>query len=208
MELLGITCACKRAIAGRSVKYRCKLELAHNEVRFNNAFDLNRNVMKIITSPAGPLELMVGNPGTSPAHLSASLLSPSSFRASDTRARTSEATTTTKTKATTTTTRTNLSKVLAQNTQRRRGSRACFGCFVLQRQTPRRWSVHHRDDLFCAPPWKMTGAHVPILSFFRISRESSRRNIFGHFRCVCALYSLYSSRIREPGFHNVTFGNY
>ncbi|TGZ32401.1 hypothetical protein DBV15_06844 [Temnothorax longispinosus] len=72
MELLGITCACKRAIAGRSVKYRCKLELAHNEARFNNAFDLNRNVMKIITSPAGPLELMVGIPGTSPAHLSAS----------------------------------------------------------------------------------------------------------------------------------------
>lgn len=29
------------AIAGRSVKYRCKLELAHNEARFNNAFDLN-----------------------------------------------------------------------------------------------------------------------------------------------------------------------
>lgn len=72
MELLGITCACKRAIAGRSVKYRCKLELAHNEARFNNAFDLNWNVMKIITSPTGPLELMVGIPGTSPAHLSTS----------------------------------------------------------------------------------------------------------------------------------------
>jgi len=78
MELLGITCACKRTIAGRSVKYRCKLELAHNEARFNNAFDLNRNVMKIITSPAGPLELMVGIPGTSPAHLSSFLLSLSS----------------------------------------------------------------------------------------------------------------------------------
>jgi len=32
------------------VKYRCKLELAHNEVWFNNAFDLNQDVMKIITS--------------------------------------------------------------------------------------------------------------------------------------------------------------
>jgi len=32
------------------VKYRCKLELAHNEARFNNAFDLNQDVMKIITS--------------------------------------------------------------------------------------------------------------------------------------------------------------
>ena len=40
--------------AARLVKYRCKLERAHNEAPFNNAFDLNRNVMKIITSLARP----------------------------------------------------------------------------------------------------------------------------------------------------------
>lgn len=39
---------------GWLVKYRCKLERAHNEEPFNNAFDLNRNVMKIITSLARP----------------------------------------------------------------------------------------------------------------------------------------------------------
>lgn len=39
---------------GWLVKYRCKLEQAHNEEPFNNAFDLNRNVMKIITSLARP----------------------------------------------------------------------------------------------------------------------------------------------------------
>lgn len=38
----------------RPVKYRCKLERAHNEEPFNNAFDLNRNVMKIITSLPRP----------------------------------------------------------------------------------------------------------------------------------------------------------
>lgn len=34
------------------VKYSWKLERSDNEARFNNAFDLNRNVMKIITSDA------------------------------------------------------------------------------------------------------------------------------------------------------------
>lgn len=41
-------------VESRVVKYRCKLERAHNEEPFNNAFDLNRNVMKIITSLARP----------------------------------------------------------------------------------------------------------------------------------------------------------
>lgn len=35
---------------------------------------------------------------------------------------------------------------------------ACLDCFVLRRQTLRRWSVHHRDDLFYAPSHKMTDA--------------------------------------------------
>ncbi|KOC65658.1 hypothetical protein WH47_00682 [Habropoda laboriosa] len=53
-ELFGVTRAAywqrRRPGTAASKIYRCKLERTDNEPPFNNAFDLNRNVMKIITS--------------------------------------------------------------------------------------------------------------------------------------------------------------
>lgn len=95
---------------------------------------------------------------------------------------------------TTTTTTTNLSKVLARNTEASRWPHACLGCFVPRRQTLRRWSVHHRDDLFYAPPRKMIDAResadfdLSILPDFTRIIGTECIRAFWVSACVCYVF--------------------